>query len=478
MINNQCSFLDENPVDRLVTNNFYSSQKDAEAAVNAAYQELNTIYNRNMYMLCDLPCDGMKNGLGMPNPNLQDLEFLRHTSQNTFIRDMWRFNYEGIMKANAAINNIPKATMDAEIQDRLIAEAKFLRALYYFNLVRFFGDVPLVTKLESIQDAMGPRIPKETIYQQILTDLSDAESVLPIQYSSSDAGRATKGAAKILEGKVLLTLGEYSKAKDKLAEVVENESVYGYALLSNYGDNWNIETEANNESVLYIDYKPDPYPSNGEMGLAGPKYSITESIGVNGSNEADIPTMELNNSYKENDSRKNVNLKTHFLNPVNGKELISKIPLFGKFWQKGITAAKYCEINMHIIRYADAILMYAEALNEVGESVKAHQQLNRIRERAFGDSSANYSNLSKEEFRSAVLQERFLEFPIEGHRWFDLVRTGTFVQRMKAHSAFEANIAEKNKTDIANNIKDYMILMPVPQREIDLNPELTQNPGY
>ena len=115
---------------------------------------------------------------------------------------------------------------------------------------------------------------------------------------------------------------------------------------------------------------------------------------------------------------------------------------------------------------------------EIGESEKAHQVLNRVRERAFGDSSENYEGLSKDAFRAAVLQERYLEFPIEGHRWFDLVRTGTFIKRMKEHSTYEAKVAEKNKTDIASNIKDYMILMPIPQRELDLNPELTQNPGW
>lgn len=480
LLNTHCSFLDEKPIDRLVVNNFYTSQKDAQAAVDAAYQQLNSIYNRCMYMLCDLTTDGMKNGLGMPNSFLQNLEFLRHTPENTFIRDMWQNNYAGIMKANAAINNIPSITMNPDIQKRLIGEAHFLRALYYFNLVRFFGDVPLITQLETIDDAMGPRVAKEQIYEQIISDLTEAENILPhsSEYGTADIGRATKGAAKILAGKVYLTKGDFSKAKDKLAEVVEQEGTYGYGLHANYGDNWNLDTEAGKEAVFYMEYKSDPFPNNGEMSMIGPKYSLPESVGVSGSNEADIPTMELNNAFKENDTRKAVNMRTHYTNPLNGKELTSSIPLFGKYWQEGITAIKFCEINMHIIRYSDALLMYAEALNEVGESVKAHQVLNRVRERAFGDSSENYSGLSKDAFRTAILNERFLEFPIEGHRWFDLVRTGTFIQRMKEHSAYESKIAEKNKTDIANNIKDHMILMPIPQREIDLNPELTQNPGW
>ena len=132
-------------------------------------------------MLCDLPSDDHKNGLGMPNPFLQNLEFLRIDSQNTFVKDMWTNCYAGISRANAAIENIPKITMDATLKNRLIGEAKFLRALYYFNLVRFFGDVPLITKLETINDAMGPRISKDKVYQQIIDDLTFAEANLPLK---------------------------------------------------------------------------------------------------------------------------------------------------------------------------------------------------------------------------------------------------------------------------------------------------------
>ena len=224
---------------------------------------------------------------------------------------------------------------------------------------------------------------------------------------------------------------------------------------------------------------PPPMPSNGEMGLAGPKYPVPGgNIGVNGSNEADIPTQELWDAFDEKDTRRGVNLRYEFYSLIEQKNVMSSIPLFGKYWIDNLTAANQCDINMHVIRYADAILMYAEALNETGQSDKAHSQLNRVRERAFGNSSGNYSGLSKDNFRARILDERRLEFPIEGHRWFDLVRMGVFIERMKAHSAYEAGVAENNKTDIARNIRDHMTLMPIPQREIDLNPELTQNPGW
>ncbi|MCD7915873.1 MAG: RagB/SusD family nutrient uptake outer membrane protein [Tannerellaceae bacterium] len=250
----RCSFLDENPVDRLVEGDFYTNEKDAQAAVDATYTQLNDLYNRLMYMLCELPTDNMKNGLGMPNAFLQDLEYLRHTSENTFVKDMWKHSYAGISKANTAIEKISDINMNATKQARFIGEAKFLRGLYYFNLVRFFGDVPLITNLQTIEDALGPRTPKEEVYRQIIEDVTYAADHLPYrsEYGSSDAGRVNKGAAKILLGKIYLTRGEFQKTADVLAEVIENESIYGFGLHDNYHNNWLRETEAGIEAVFIL----------------------------------------------------------------------------------------------------------------------------------------------------------------------------------------------------------------------------------
>ncbi|MCD7976985.1 MAG: RagB/SusD family nutrient uptake outer membrane protein [Tannerellaceae bacterium] len=475
-----CSFLDENPVDRLVEGNFYTNEKDAQAAVDATYSMLTELYNRLMYMLGELPTDNMKNGLGMPNANLQDLEYLRHTSQNTFIKDMWKKSYEGISRANTAIDKIPDIPMSETKRSQFLGEARFLRGLYYFNLVRYFGDVPLITKMESIEDAMGPRTPVEEVYRQIIEDVTFAADNLPRrpEQSASDAGRANQGAAKILLGKIYLTKGEFQKAVDVLAEIVEHEATHGFGLHADYGSNWKKGTESGIEAVFYMELLGPPYQNNGEMSLAGPKYSIPESLGISALNEADIPTQELYDQFDDRDTRKAVNFKLEYEHFVTGEIFTSSIPLSGKFWVDGIESADLCDVNVHIIRYADAILMYAEALNEIGESDKALNQLNRIRERAFGDTSGNYAPMSQDEFRKVILHERRLEFPHEGHRWFDLVRTGTLIERMREHSAYEASVAESNKTDLAKNLKDHMVLMPIPQSELDLNPELVQNPGW
>lgn len=479
---NSCSeFLEENPTDRYVEGNFYSDQYDAEAAVAAVYQALLNIYTRHMFLLNELPADDEKNGLGMPNQYLQNLEFLRHTSENQFVREMWQRNYVGIARANTAINNIPNITMEESLKNRLIGEASFLRALYYFNLVRFWGDVPLVTLLESVEDAMGPRTPKDQVYQQIITDLTFAENNLPVSYPASETGRATKGAAKILLGKVYLTMYDYQNCVNKLQEVIDNEGTYGYGLHDYYGDNWEKDTENGKEMVLCMEFMDPPGTGNNAMVLQGPKYSLPGGFGVLGlsnANEADIPTMDLYSQFLDEDERKAETFRTEFISLKDGSVHISSIPIFVKYWEENEPVAANSDANMHIIRYADALLMYAEALNEVGQTLTAHDYLNRVRERAFNSPDFNYTGLSQEELRTAVLKERRLELAMEGHRWFDLVRTGTFVDRMKEQAAYEASVAEPNKVEIIQNVKDHMVLMPIPQREIDLNSELTQNPGY
>lgn len=474
-------FLKEEPEDRYVIDNFYSSQSDAEAAVTAVYQQLYSIYERNMFILNELPADNEKNGLGMPNQYLQNLEYLRHTSENQFVREMWQNNYSGIARANTAILNIPNITMDETIRNRLVGEAKFLRALFYFNLVRFYGDVPLILNLESVEDAMAARTPMAQVYEQIIQDLTAAEASLPVFYGDKDIGRATQGAAKILLGKVYLTQKEFQQSADKLAEVIEDEGKYGYGLHEAFADNWRAATENGNEMVFSIEFMDPPGNGNSAMILQGPKYSLPggfEVLGLTNSNEADIPTRDLYDQYAGEDERKAATFTTDFVSLKDGSIHTSTIPIFTKYWEEGESNPANSDANMHIIRYADALLMYAEALNEIGQTPKAHVYLNRVRERAMNSSDHNYENLSEQDFRTAVWLERRLELAMEGHRWFDLVRTGRFIETMKAHAAYEASVAENNKVEIAQNIQDYMVLMPIPQREVDLNPNLQQNQGY
>lgn len=472
-------FLEEDPVDRYVANKFYNNAEDADAAVTAVYQVLFLIYERNIMSLNDLPTDTEKNGLGMPNQYLQNLEYLRFTSENQFVRQMWQNNYDGIARANTAILNIPEIDMDEDLKNRLLGESRFLRGLFYFNLVRFFGDVPLVLKIESPEDAMIPRTDKEEVYNQIIEDLQFAENNLPV--TASQSGRVTKGAAKTLLGKVFLEKGEYQSSVDKLAEIIEGGENYGYGLHENFRDNWREETENGKESILTVEFMDPPGISNWAPQLNAPKYSIHEGAGVpgiNNANEADIPTVDLYNQYSEEDGRKDGTFKLDYVSPTDGQTYTATIPLFGKYWEEGETIMNRIGTNYHILRYADALLMFAEALNEIGQTPKALDYLNLVRERAFNGPEGNYSALSQEELKEAILEERKLEFAYEGHRWFDLVRAGKLVETMEAHGMREAELAESNKVEISDNIREAHNLYPIPQRELDLNSELTQNPGY
>ncbi|GAA4315498.1 RagB/SusD family nutrient uptake outer membrane protein [Compostibacter hankyongensis] len=473
-------FLKESPTDRFVEGNFYSSPSDAQAAVDAVYNQLYSIYDRNMILLNDLPADDEKNGLGMPNQYLQDLEFLKYTTENTFIQSMWGSNYSGIGRANSAINNINKMSFDTTLKARLIGEASFLRALYYFNLVRFFGDVPLILDLKTLKDAIIPRTSTDSVYDQIIKDLQFAEDNLPVNYDSKNLGRATSGAAKILLGEVYLTRHDFQQAADKLAEVVKHEEEYGYGLNNDFADNWKIPTENGKESVFSVQHLPPPGHAIGLMTLEGPKYSVPGGgiPGIPNTNEADIPTMDLYTRYIDGDTRKDVTFKIEYLSPANGQIYKSSIPLFGKYWEEGLTKTGNCDINMQVIRYADALLMYAESLNETGNTADAVKILNRVRERAFHDTEHDYADLTQSQFRTKIYLERRLEFANEGKRWFDLVRTGRLLEVMKAHGTLEAKLAESNKTTITQNARAYQSLYPIPQRELDLNKLLTQNQGW
>jgi tetratricopeptide (TPR) repeat protein len=473
------SVLTENPKDRLTQGNFYQNEDQAIAAVDATYNQLYSIYNRLIYLVGSLPVDVEKNGLGMPNQHLQNLEFMRYTPQNSFVGSIWSNNYSGISRANAAINNISgmkDGSIDKKIRERLVAEARFLRGLYYFNLVRFFGGVPLVTQVESIQDATKPRAEKSQVYEQIISDLEFAEQNLPISYSESNQGRATKGAAKVLLGKVYLRRENWTSAVSKLAEVVENESKYGYGLHEDYGDNWRQPAERGKEAIFYVEFMHPPHNSNSSAGLQGPKYSIHEGQGipcVSNDFEADIPTEEVFTRFSSDDERKSVTFQTEF--KCGDAVYTSEIPIFTKYREEGQSVATRSNNNHHVLRHADALLMYGEALFEQGNEAKALRQINRVRERAFNDDSYNYSSLT----RQKIWNERLFEFAQEGKRWFDLTRQGRLIERMKEHSRQEQEIAgEPIREDLRNNIEDAMKLMPIPQREMDANPKLEQNPGW
>jgi len=460
-----CNILEEEPEHILVTSGFYQSEGDAVAAVNTIYNRLySNVYERHMQLMVDLPTDDYKNGQGMNNPFLIDLEFLRITTENQFVANTWRDHYDGINRANTIINRAPDIDMNEELKTRLIAEARFLRGLFYFNLVRFYGDVPLVLEdTRSLEELNITRDPVDQVYQQLISDLMFAADNLPVSYPDNQTGRATQGAAKVLLGKVYLTQQDWSNAVQTLGEIVNNEATYGYGLHENFADNWDPATENGVESIFSAQFMQDPGNGNILMRSTVPRSRVPGLVGW----EADIPTQEVYDLFEEEDERRAATFYTSY--EKDGTVYEFPWPLFYKYFDPSQTnATSQSNANIHILRYADVLLMYAEALNELnGPTPEAYEAINRVRRRAHNDTDHDLAGLSKEDFRDAVYLERRLELVMETHRWFDLVRTGRFVEVMQNHD-------ENGGT----NVQAHNVLMPIPQREIDTNPNLTQNTGY
>jgi len=282
-------------------------------------------------------------------------------------------------------------------------------------------------------------------------------------------------------GKIYLTQKEWQKAADKFGEIVNSESIYGYELHEDYRDNWNLETSLTKESVFSIDMSELIGNGNRLMQGAAPKYSVVspKKTGLGAPWESDVPSFELMSILDVNDERRATTITNKFPRD-DADTIVTSRYLFYKYWEPNENNMKASDTDFHVIRYADVLLMYAEALNELGNTDDAYAHLNRVRERAFNNTNYNYSGLSQSEFRTVVYLERRLELAFEGKRFFDLVRTGRFVQRMKDHAIIENDLdgVSDAKLEIGQNVSEFRAHYPIPQHEIDLSLKLVQNSGY
>ncbi|MGV3508980.1 MAG: RagB/SusD family nutrient uptake outer membrane protein [Sphingobacteriaceae bacterium] len=464
-------FLEEDPKNFVAETNYYSTEADAIAAVNSIYAYLNSInsgntagvYHSNFWVAIGLASDEMFSEQA-GGADLEQLESFSYIPQNSTLFDIWEKHYKTITIANIAIARISGINMNETLKARLLNEAKFLRGLMYFNLVRMFGDIPLLTQEnETLYPSASP---KEDIYNLIIQDLTAAEA-LPPSYDT-DKGRATKWAAKALLGKVYLTRKDWPKAAPKLLEVVNS----GHALWDDFADAFKLANKNGKESVFSV-----------EFGDAGGKIIFWEvgqflvrllppqlsEEGVVNAQGWQLPTQQLYNSFDIDDRRRAVTFITEIHNK-NGTTTTIR-PYIQKYWDRekeptgNATAASF-----PVIRYSDVLLMYAEALNEL-DNPDAHTYINMVRKRARFDGTTyrnavpDYSGLNKVDLRAAILKERRLEFVAEGHRWFDLVRTGTL-----------ETLVPLAKPGIVPASRYY--LFPIPQQERDVNPNLPQNLNY
>ena len=458
--------LEKSPESNFTPENFYKNADDAKAAVSAVYDLMNTneFYNQGMWILSDQSTDDAEwgNGRSTANQAKNDLDKYTFTPATTTFIGLWSVAYRAINRANAAIDRLPAVTMDEPLKARLIGESKFMRAFYYFTLVRLFGDVPLVLQETiSLNDLQVTRSPTEEVYKQIIEDFSAAETALPITYSAADKGRATRGAAKSFLAKVYLTRGEWTKASTKAKEVMDLGA--GYDLWTNFADAFLIANENGKESVFEVQ-------SNGVLGGEGsfmqgymrPPFDRVNNVAGFGDDPA---TDNLYNAYNPADKRRNLTIKVY--SPTGTPVPPSTIVFPGyvvKYLDPAATGNNDGNNNFPVIRYADVILMYAEALNEqAANNSDAYNAINRIRNRAGLPNLT--AGLSQAAFRDSVLLERRLELAFEGHRRYDLIRTKRLQSAMTAQNP-------------AVKVEAHHLLLPIPQTERDVNPLLTQNPGY
>lgn len=463
-------FLEQLPETTRTTAAVYKTAADFQNAVIGTYAILkhNGLYANGgpssaILHLGETVSDNAEFGAtrAVSNVAIFELEDFNFSLSNALFSSAWTGHYIGIARANTILTRMPGVAMDKGLSDRFEGEAKFLRGLFYFNLVRLFGDVQLITtELSNPNEGYKiPRSPASKVYEQIIADLSAAETLLPATLTNADAGRASRWAAKTLLGKVYLTQKDYAKAAAKLNEVITsgqfNVTANTYAAVFSNTTSFS----ANKDMIFAVQYK------SGNIGQGSAIWSATipwgaqgSLFGVNGgSGEGFLrPTAEMVAAYESGDLRKAASVATSYTNgatTVNERYTV-------KYRQTGIVQNE-ADIDFPVLRYADVLLMYAEALVEQGQVATAVPFVNQVRTRA--GLAGLPTTLSQSDARLAVEQERRVELAFEGHRWFDLLRTDRYLPVM---------------TSKGYATKAFHKLFPVPQRETDLNPSLGQNHGY
>ncbi|MCU0451650.1 MAG: RagB/SusD family nutrient uptake outer membrane protein [Bernardetiaceae bacterium] len=461
------SFLDQVPLSQRSEANFYQTTADFNNAVIGLYATLRNggLYgpgNGSLFSMSEISTDNTDLGTTRVPLliGLFEIDDYLVTISNTVVTSCWIGHYQGVARTNAILDRLPTANVPQASKDRFEGEAKFMRALFYFNLVRFFGDVQLVTK--EITSPYGandlPRSLAAQVYELILSDLRAAEEKLPATIPAGEAGRASRWAAKTLLGKVLLTQRQFAPAAAKLKEVIDARA---HDLLPSYAAVFAHTTSfvANREVIFAVQNLSGQIGQGGNMWSEWAPFNAgIPLLGVGGGtgNGFNRPTADMERAYEPGDLRKEASMLTSYRNAAGAVVSANYVV---KFRQQGALAGD-SDVDFPILRYADVLLMYAEAMNETGQTAEAATLLNQVRRRA---GLADLTSLGQAEMRLALEQERRVELAFENHRWFDLVRTERFLPVLNGKGL---------------RAQAFHRFYPIPQREIDLNRALTQNQGY
>lgn len=476
LISCEDELLNLSPISQVSTGNFYQTESDFNSAVLAAYNSLQQLNNNVNWKMQEIRADNAYADPTRREGN-QYIDNFEVAVTDGDVAGFWRISYNAIFKTNIILNKIGDIDLIEQKKDLIIGQAKFIRALVYFDLVRSFGDVPLVTKVPSLSESyeMG-RAPLEEVYNTIINDLSDAAELLPLEYElDSDIGRATKGAANGLLGKVYLTIGKHQDAKSVLEKVI-NSGIY--SLLPSFSDIWKIENQNNAEIVFAIQYSDGTGNGNEFNYIFAP---LTRGADINPGTGLGMsrPTAELIRAFDEEDTRMSSTLSPYEINP-NTNDTVSNA-YFRKFLAN--QQVRDGGQDWPILRYSDILLMYAEALNELDDLNGAIDQLNLVRLRAFGGNEEKlYSTESitnSNQFKDILLNERRLELACENHRWFDLLRFGKAEEFLQTEIRVEDYKTGMDLLIYNTSMQEFERLYPIPIDEIEKhNGNLDQNPGY
>lgn len=475
--NYSCSdFLDEAPFSSINSANFYNTKDDASAGLNAVYAGFRSYYGGDVFQHGDVSANLASSGEGTGGINELDIN-------PTQFQGTWGSLYATINYANTLIENISTIEMDENLKTRYTSEARALRAMTYFILVQSFGDVPLIiSPTTDEENNYLPRTDKEQVYDFIIGEMTESMVHLPTEYSSSDVGRVTKGAVQSLLARIYLFRNDFPAARD-MALTVMNSEIYG--LEDNLKDLYDVDKENGKEHIFSIQYTAGTRVRSTLTQIYASRNPVIITGGIGQQAGAAIAAeRDFYDSFPDH-YRKKVILLDSIPDPFwpqiipengSGTGKLQVGPSCMKFYDPNLEAISDGDANWPVIRYAEVVLIFAEAENEVnGPTVEAYNAINSIRKRA-RDSNGdgiddpndllelpNLQDLSKDGFRTAVWRERELELCFEGHQRWDLLRQDRFIEAMTANGK---NVEEKHK------------LFPIPMLEIAANPNLTQNPGY
>ena len=499
-------FLDKQPEDSLTSGNFYETQDQLEQTLNGAYAALREtkasgpgygmaeMRADNTHFYFNLSCGGSTSG------TVEHIDTFVDVSVSPVIADMWANSYIGISRANAVIGNISEVDMTQQEADLLEGQAKFLRALFYFDLVRYFGDVPLyMDQVGGVSEAYLARSPVIDVYNLIEADILDAITKLQ-QPTFDGSGRATKSSARMLLAEVYLTQKDFSKAENELKSI----TTMGHSLLPDYADVYEPSNKNSRESIFEVQFMQGNQGQETNFAQFGsydflPRGDVSLITGFAGDNgpcntSRNMPTGDLISAYEPNDTRLDASIgiaegstlgvygdiKIDVLKSPVGYTTPpdrASVAYIKKYFHSHAMQYNLDE-NFPVYRYSDVLLSLAEALNEQSKSSEALPHLNAVRTRA---GLPAVSETDQTLLRDIIAHERRVEFAFEHKRWFDLVRTDKAIEVMNAHGEYiQATHGGHGYLNLyagGYNVTQERLLYPIPFREVQIA-NIEQNPGY